>query len=81
MPALNLSIEDRKENIELDLKIQKLAVRAELLEQAVFKQGGGGLGRTIFDDYNERMCEHEVYLKAELSKIQSTQMQHKTEID
>ena len=42
MPALNLSIEDRKENIELDLKIQKLAVRAELLEQAVFKQGGRG---------------------------------------
>lgn len=42
MPALNLSIEDRKDNIELDLKIQKLAVRAELLEQAVFRQGGRG---------------------------------------
>jgi len=74
MPALNLSIEDRKENIELDCKIQKLALRAELLERAVFKQEGI-LGRTIFDNYNDKIAEQEVYLKAELSKMQSTQMQ------
>ena len=74
MPALNLSIEDRKENIELDCKIQKLALRAELLERAVFKQEGI-LRRTIFDDYNDKIAEQEVYLKAELSKMQSTQMQ------
>lgn len=55
-PALSLSIEDREANIELDCKFQKLRMRTEFLEAAVFKQNGT-IGRTIFDDYGDKMAE------------------------
>lgn len=64
MPALNLSVEDREANIELDCKMQKLNLRAELLEQAVFKKDGS-LGRTIFDDYKDKMSEMSIFLRSE----------------
>ena len=37
-PALNLSIQDRELNLELEIQIDEVNKRCELLEQALFKK-------------------------------------------
>jgi len=70
-PALQLSIEDREANIELDIKYEKIRKRTELLEQAVFKKNDE-VAKTIFDEYNERMSEMNIFLRTESKRLSDT---------
>lgn len=70
-PSLNLSIQDREMNLELEIKIQEVSDRCEMLELALFKKKGPH-SRTIFDEYSEKLSEMNVFLKQETKLLQDT---------
>ena len=79
-PALQLSVEDRESNIELEIQMTKATKRLELLEQAVY-QKKTCVGRTIFDVYNEKIANMQQFVRDETQKLHDTQSSHKEQIE
>lgn len=79
-PALKLSLEDRENNLELEMKIEAVKDRTDLLEQALF-QKNKQLSRTIFDDYTDKMSEMNIFLLQESKKLQDTLIANKKDTE
>lgn len=70
-PALKLSVEDRETNIDLEYKMQQLAVRCDILEETVLKKDNTNK-RTIFDDFQDKLSEVSIYLKQQTKQLSDT---------
>ena len=70
-PALRLSIEDREASLTTEMRLDEMVVRTELLEQALFLKSKQ-LSRTIFDDYNEKLSEMNIFLLKETKQMHQT---------
>ena len=58
---------------------RKLELRAQLLEQAVFKVDSTK-STTIFDEYSEKMTNMNIFLQTEIQKIKDEQLANTTQI-
>lgn len=67
-PTLKLSIEDREASLTTEMRLDELITRTELLEQALFLKSKQ-LSRTIFDDYNEKLSEMNIFLLQESKRL------------
>lgn len=80
-PALQLSIEDREQNIELEIENRRMQQRLQLLEEAVFQEKKYSRSHTIFDSYNEKLESMQKQITEETLRLHDTQAAHKDEID
>jgi hypothetical protein len=67
-PTLKLSIEDREASLTTEMRLDELITRTELLEQALFLKSKQ-LSRTIFDDYNDKLSEMNIFLLQESKRL------------
>ena len=75
-----MCIEDREVMFCIEQKETDSLKRLNLLEGAVFKKNGK-IGRTIFDDYDDKLAHMDYYLKNEALRLEHRITENMTAFD